>query len=613
MPGVRELLTAGAAALTGSPGILIGPTLATLAKWAVTGKPAEALGDAVASVFSDLAAESAEDAIERISAGSSGDLERILALAIRDALRIAYKNLKAWPEWFVAWDARLSDALKSPEATESLFHSETPANPVYLAQAPAAEWWEKFEPVLVRWAGEWSAPPPVLVLPPLLRDHLTANLQPYTHAAVLHLLRGEANQRAWVAYQQRFLERIAAQLPADSGKEIRAIDVKLDDLKSDIAKLSEQVERLAHPLIPIATVARRTPTGRMRSDLDLLDPYRRTVRYQGRESQLDSMLQWVASARQPISIRVVVGRAGSGKTRFAIELLNLLEERHPGWFSAGFLPKPELDQGAPRTWRWDRPTLVVLDYASAVLTPLRAWFDALSRLEEQEHPLRILLLDRQAGSLESLRNPSWGHADLFDDTKPDPLEEIEDIEQRREQLKAMLHAAATRRGVPMPVPPPPGTNGEFERRLALPLFADPLCVQMAALASFAGDGPPRVVEAMAMNRTGLAFALAEMERARLRRFAGDGVSPEFLTHLAVCVTLTGGLEEAEVDEAAAREAKAFGSGASLESCREAVKRAMGGGGGLLPVKPDIIGEAVVMLGTQNEAGSGANSESSQIR
>ncbi len=55
-------------------------------------------------------------------------------------------------------------------------------------------------------------------------------------------------------------------------------------------------------------------------DLDLLDPGVRAVPLTGRDSDLQSLRDWLEDSRT-ISVRAVTGAGGSGKTRLALELM----------------------------------------------------------------------------------------------------------------------------------------------------------------------------------------------------------------------------------------------------------------------------------------------------
>src|SRR5690242_5929952 len=57
----------------------------------------------------------------------------------------------------------------------------------------------------------------------------------------------------------------------------------------------------------------------VRKELDLLNPFTRAIPLVGREAELSSLRKWLRSAA-PVSARCLTGRAGSGKTRLALEI-----------------------------------------------------------------------------------------------------------------------------------------------------------------------------------------------------------------------------------------------------------------------------------------------------
>ena len=145
------------------------------------------------------------------------------------------------------------------------------------------------------------------------------------------------------------------------------------------------------------TLTRYLTRRRIDSDVDLLSPYSRAIPLIGRDRELADLRDWLTSGK-PVSIRVLTGRAGSGKTRLALELCEqMLAE---GW-DAGFLESGELERFRAQqnlaTWGWQRPTLIVSDYAAVHAQRLHGWFQELADNEgDASKPLRLLLLERNA-------------------------------------------------------------------------------------------------------------------------------------------------------------------------------------------------------------------------
>ena len=121
------------------------------------------------------------------------------------------------------------------------------------------------------------------------------------------------------------------------------------------------------------------------------------VPFLGREAELDELTVWCED-NKPLSVRVLAGRGGTGKSRLAGELsVRLLAK---GW-DAGFadLHSP----GGETQSEIEDPTLVVVDDAEgavsvvAELVAQLAWQGSTSRI-------RLLLVSRQVGTwYEQLR------------------------------------------------------------------------------------------------------------------------------------------------------------------------------------------------------------------
>ena len=202
-------------------------------------------------------------------------------------------------------------------------------------------------------------------------------------------------------------------------------------------------------LIPPRSRARE-----IRSEIDLLNAYCRSIALVGREADMQSLWDWLHSAR-PVAVRTLKGRAGAGKTRIAIELIERLNAEKAGQWFAGFVGGREMRrfvrEQSLADWGWARPTLVVVDYAASLVEPLREWLRDLAQNPARDGgiPLRLLLLEREAaadeGWLQVLCSGGQSEAnvpDLFDPLEPKQLDPLGTLEPRRAVLGAMLVAAA---------------------------------------------------------------------------------------------------------------------------------------------------------------------------
>jgi len=370
-----------------------------------------------------------------------------------------------------------------------------------------------------------------------------------------------------------------------------------------------------HPGLPwlnLIAVQRRLKQDPITSEIQLLDAYRRTIGLVGREKDMEGLWAWVHDKKRPISVRVVTGRAGAGKTRLAIELMLRLQEECPGQWWAGFLTSEELSRFVAQqnlsAWGWDRPTLAVMDYAAIAGPALERCLRELAEntTASPDKPLRLLLLEREAsveeGWFRSLRDlerrQSIGDRvrAFFDPPEPISLQKLESAAHRRQVFQAMLDVAAKHLRVKPPPLPPPKADPIVDRQLEAKDWEDPLYLMMAALmASHYQD----IVKVLGLSRTDLARELAGREIQRIERFASDAsvAAKRLLRVLAAYATLGRGLTHAKAVEAAEQEGQVRrllypdGYGTLVMRLHEALP---GPDGGIAGIQPDIIAEALVL-------------------
>lgn len=352
----------------------------------------------------------------------------------------------------------------------------------------------------------------------------------------------------------------------------------------------------------------------IRSKLDLLNPFRRSVPLIGRENELAELEAWLQSD-QRISVRCLIGRPYSGKTRLAVELCARMEER--GWY-AGFVGNDELVRFAHqenlRGWEWSAPTLIVVDNAATSARALREWLTQLSsNAGETEESLRLLLLDRHAdrklGWWPALVTPrNWdeeGLDDLFDPPAPITIAGALTSEHRRAILTAMMAEACKLAGRPEALCPPAlGADLDFDRALAEPsLQYEPFCLWLAAI-SAVDDGLPDVRH---WNCTDIAEQLAMHEIGRIHALGEDrGLDGHLLTHLAACVTIgqgcrRDGLNDLIKDEV---DAERWSGTASIPSIARTLNdaAALDDDDMVRPTVPEFIGGAFVTTAWRDRSG-----------
>ena len=255
---------------------------------------------------------------------------------------------------------------------------------------------------------------------------------------------------------------------------------------------------------------------------DVLLPEVRALPMIGRADELALLRLWLDAA-DPISLRCLVGRQGTGKTRLAIELCVLAEPL--GWH-AGFAAVTTLKAWADdATCRFDRtrPTLMVIDDADALASLL---VRLPSRLFCSGPALRLLLLARDAGGSGGWRDELAGSAEL-DLARPILLPGLRSVEERRTLLAAAMRQGARAACAPSGLPPPD----------AVLECSEPMHLILAGLlAPNAGVG-----RMLARSVAELALLQADTELHRLADLAHRcHLDPRLVTHAAACVTLQDG-------------------------------------------------------------------------
>ncbi|WP_146197524.1 tetratricopeptide repeat protein [Promicromonospora sp. AC04] len=181
--------------------------------------------------------------------------------------------------------------------------------------------------------------------------------------------------------------------------DVRPVDwviVVVSDVSTRLAA-AVRAARTAVSRGPLSAAADAPPPDDIRRPTALLDPARAVVPFQGRRQELDELHAWAESAA-PISLRLVIGAAGFGKTRLAQEFGNQLADS--GWT---VVPVPRGREAATLRARPQGDVLFVVDNAATRLG-LGAMLDAAARPARGR--TRVLLLARVAG--EWLRRLRWG-------------------------------------------------------------------------------------------------------------------------------------------------------------------------------------------------------------
>jgi tetratricopeptide (TPR) repeat protein len=344
------------------------------------------------------------------------------------------------------------------------------------------------------------------------------------------------------------------------------------------------------------------------SEAAWLSPYRAdVVPLIGRENDKAALKAWL-DKQAPVSVRVVVGAGGRGKTRLALELAR--EVADEGWL-AGFATFTNFDrfrrQNGVEDWRWDKPVLIIIDYAASRADALRSWIGELVDASFEGRPkLRLLLLERQANFEIGWHATVFGRArdsrTLAANALLDPEEpfELPPLANDRDFRRQLFGALLKRSSAPLEVPAK-GIDGEFDRLLGDEKWAgDPLYLMMAGLAAAKAG----VKGALALSRADLALNLGSNELERIGRIAAArGVDEKhefpgaFARHMAAIATLLQGMTLAEARTLAASEKVALDSPAALDATLSAIRDALPSSDaidGVGPIQPDVIGEGAIL-------------------
>ena len=357
------------------------------------------------------------------------------------------------------------------------------------------------------------------------------------------------------------------------------------------------------------------------NDLHLLHAKHRSIPLRGRDEDMHNLWRWL-EGDDSVSARLLIGRAGAGKTRLAFELIWRTASTFGTDWAAGVVHREDLvaynENHAWGDLAWEKPTLLVIDNAQALQTQLGRLFVRLAEVAEDgsDRPkLRVLLLDReadaQAGWFSELLNEYSSLAGgpvsgIFDPAIPVPVTRLSAPELRLQVFTDTLHAIGQYLNrTPRPIDT--GTRDEFLAKLAEDRWGDPLYLMMAAFVGFHSETWSNLLH---FGRTELAHAVATREARRLTAFVqaepGDA-DGKLLCHLAAIATFRGGLQPDEQLPMIKAELEALGLGwpRGPGALKTAFLSSMAAteNGAIAPIQPDIIAEAFILdhLGAGNAA------------
>ena len=344
-----------------------------------------------------------------------------------------------------------------------------------------------------------------------------------------------------------------------------------------------------------------------KQDFHLLRPYaENAIDLIGREDPFKFFDDWLGT-ETAVSVHGMVGGAGRGKTRLALELCRHANKN--GW-KAGFLKTEALNSfrrhHATGSWAWDEDILIIVDYAALNAPALRKWFEELSdnpQANSTGKKLRFLLLERQFNAAVGWWATLFKDGDATDEAvlnfaaqdHPVALPRVDAVTHGRAIITETVKALGSDLKIPAI-----GDDTDFDRLLEAQAASgwggEPLFLMMATfLAAQSG-----IHMAFALSRTDLAKRLAKRELARIEKMAanlGGADNSPFSLHMAAAITLLGGLDrDAGLDliareKTATQRTEAASPAAIFDMFREALPGELGA---ICPILPDIIGEAALL-------------------
>jgi tetratricopeptide (TPR) repeat protein len=297
----------------------------------------------------------------------------------------------------------------------------------------------------------------------------------------------------------------------------------------------------------------------------------------GREKEKDALLNWTREKRQ-ISVRILSGPGGAGKTRLAADFAQQLRELD---WTAGFVSLAEPMIVPVR----QRGLLLLIDYPEEQPENVVALLRNLAATEAPPAPVRVLLLSRQPSSWWQKTIDSAGAADIVD-------EQDFGVERLVQENAISIFFAGLTKLAEHFGSKPVATREEdvrqwIDRNAAL--HALPLFITAAAIHTFQ---EPAV--RLGIDGGAIVLALVRRERARVDRMSESaGLGPDGASRLLALAAVRGRLQSSDLERLAA---PALGMGLpSSETIIDCIRKTPWWNGVCLPAPtPDILAAAFLL-------------------
>jgi tetratricopeptide (TPR) repeat protein/glycosyltransferase involved in cell wall biosynthesis len=320
-----------------------------------------------------------------------------------------------------------------------------------------------------------------------------------------------------------------------------------------------------------------------------------------REEKVTKLMSWANDEKGfPIAVQLHIGAGGIGKTRLLLETCQRLNKT--GQWQAGFLnanaDAAEIKQRIAEFLSQNKALFIAIDYAETHRDQLVAVLETAQKYGSCR--VRVALIARSSGDwFERLAIDYPSCEKIFAGSAcsgPYPLPALhQELADREQAYTAALSAYAQRLGF-----------SDFNRQstltpnLAAEHFANPLYLQMAALLALHGEH--------ADTANGLTDALLRHEDRYWQRLAHQldlSEGERTISHLLTLSTLCGELStEKEAWEAYELSGGSMLTKADCNRLFRALCPLYPGRQGLQPLRPDLLGEALIArsLTTANDSG-----------